>query len=192
MHSLHAFKNILKNGEIILVLPGGQMELWKSLCREYAFDLDHRLVEGGSERYYSVRNGLDAVSPEAELVAIHDGVRPLVTHEVIDRALDAARAFGSGIPVVGVADSVRWVENEGSRVLDRDQLRLVQTPQCFRMELIRGAYDAPFSASFTDDATVVEGIGHRVHLTEGDTKNMKITRPEDLKLAEFLGDHLNS
>jgi 2-C-methyl-D-erythritol 4-phosphate cytidylyltransferase len=192
MHSLEAFNGFLDNGEIIVVLPPDQIDHWKDLVQLHDFSMDHKVVEGGTERYYSVRNGLSQISDKTELVAIHDGVRPLVNNDVIGVALNSAELYGSGIPAIPVSDSVRLMEDKGSRILDRGKLRLIQTPQCFRIELVRDAYKHDFDPSFTDDASVVEASGHRVHLSEGHRSNIKITRREDLKLAEFLSDHFKA
>ena len=158
---------------------------WRDLAAR--FDVPrHTAVAGGSERFDSVRQGLEAVSDEAELIAVHDGVRPLASRELILRTFAAARKEGAAVPAVAPADSVRTVDGDASHPLDRSRLRLVQTPQVFRADLLRRAYAADFSPAFTDDASVVEAAGHAVALCEGDRRNLKITAPEDLLCAEAL------
>jgi 2-C-methyl-D-erythritol 4-phosphate cytidylyltransferase len=135
-----------------------------------------------------VKNALDSIvdAADVDVIAVHDGVRPLVTAALIKRALDTARLHGSAIPVVTLNDSVRQLDGETSHALNRSSLRAVQTPQVFEAGLLMDAYRQPFDALFTDDASVVERMGHSVALVEGDPQNLKITRPMDLALAEYL------
>ncbi len=190
MRTIEAF---LENGDnsfdVIVTLPQGQMDLWQQLCREYGFEVPHRVVDGGETRWHSVKNALDSIGAidDVDIIAVHDGVRPLVSADVIDRVLGAARSDGAAIPVVTLNDSVRQIEgNCSSHALDRSMLRAVQTPQAFDARVLMDAYMQPFDPTFTDDASVVERAGHRVTLVEGDPINLKITRPMDLALAEYL------
>lgn len=179
MHSIDAFKMA---GQIIVVLPSQQVEYWKRLCSEYDFATTHQIVAGGSERFYSVRNGLTAVLPTMKYVAIHDGVRPWVTRQVIDDALDTATKFGAAIPVINVTDSIRMMsDDEHSKSLDRKMLRAVQTPQIFERDIILRAYERGFSDLYTDDASVVESAGYSIALSEGSVANIKITVSSDLQ-----------
>lgn len=179
MHSIDAFKMA---GQIIVVLPSQQVEYWKRLCSEYDFATTHQIVAGGSERFYSVRNGLTAVLPTMKYVAIHDGVRPWVTRQVIDDALDTATKFGAAIPVINVTDSIRMMsDDEHSKSLDRKMLRAVQTPQIFERDIILRAYERGFSDLYTDDASVVESAGYSIALSEGSVENIKITVSSDLQ-----------
>lgn len=170
---------------IILVLPEQQITVWKTLCIGHHFHLPHTIVAGGAERFHSVRNGLAQVEHDG-LVAVHDGVRPLVSEALIDRCFRAAEAHGAAIPVVPIASSVREVVGDASHPLDRSKLRAVQTPQCFRVDVLRKAFDLPYDPAFTDEATLVERIGAKVHLVDGEERNIKVTTKEDLLLAQSL------
>lgn len=174
--------------EVIVTLPQGQMELWKRLCDKYTFAAHHRVVAGGETRWHSVKNALDSIvdTDDVDVIAVHDGVRPLVTAALIDRVMETARREGAAIPVVMLNDSVRQVEGDDSHALDRSSLRAVQTPQAFNARLLFEAYSHPYQPTFTDDASVVEQHGHPISLVEGDPQNLKITRPMDLALAEYL------
>lgn len=183
MHTLIRFATC---DEVILVLPATQIEYWEELCRAHHFEQPHTIIAGGSERFYSVLNGLAAL-PDTGLVAIHDGVRPCVTPEVINVAYETAAKFGNAIAAVKSKDSIRKVEADGYSVaVNRSEYFLVQTPQTFSLELLKKAYCQPYKSTFTDDASVVESAGHQIYLIEGDYKNIKITTPEDLPLAELF------
>ena len=174
--------------DVIVTLPEGQMDLWRQLCKDYAFAVPHRIVAGGETRWHSVKNALDSIVDitAVDMIAVHDGVRPMVTADVIGRTLEAARRDGAAIPVVALNDSVRQVTGSINHALDRSTLRAVQTPQTFEARLLLDAYQQPYESTFTDDASVVERAGHSVTLVEGDPQNLKITRPMDLVLAEYL------
>ena len=174
--------------DIVVTLPADQMDLWQQLCHKYGFDLPHRVVPGGETRWHSVKNALDSIQDinDVDIIAVHDGVRPLITAELIGRTIETARCDGAAIPVVTLNDSVRQVKGEISHALDRSTLRAVQTPQAFDARLLHDAYSLPYQPTFTDDASVVECAGHLVTLVEGDPHNLKITRPMDLALAEYL------
>ena len=186
MRTISAFRGGFS--DVIVTLPEGQMALWRELCERYGFAMPHRVVAGGETRWHSVKNALDSIGDisDVDIIAVHDGVRPLVTAEVISRTVDAARRDGAAIPVVMLNDSVRQVEKGASHALDRSTLRAVQTPQVFDARVLMAAYGQPFESTFTDDASVVECAGHSVTLVEGDPQNLKITRPMDLALAEYL------
>ena len=186
MRTISAFRGGFS--DVIVTLPEGQMALWRELCERYGFAVPHRVVAGGETRWHSVKNALDSIGDISgvDIIAVHDGVRPLVTAEVIGRTVDAARRDGAAIPVVMLDDSVRQVEKGASHALDRSTLRAVQTPQVFDARVLMAAYGQPFESTFTDDASVVERAGHSVTLVEGDPQNLKITRPMDLALAEYL------
>ena len=190
MRTIRAFEHALAgiDHEIVVTLPAGQFEQWQALCREHSFDVPHGLVMGGETRWHSVKNALDKLGEpgDGDIIAVHDGVRPLTTAELIRRVLDTACRTGAAIPVVVLNDSVRQLDGDVSRALDRSLLRAVQTPQAFDARLLLDAYGQPFDSTFTDDASVVERAGHAVALVEGDPINLKITRPMDLALAEYL------
>ena len=190
MRTIAAFEEALcgVDHELVVTLPADQFGLWRELCDQYAFLVRHRVVAGGKTRWHSVKNALDSIDDSAgiDVIAVHDGVRPLASLGLIGRVLDEARHSGAAIPVVMLNDSVRQVMGETSHAMDRSSLRAVQTPQAFGARLLLEAYSQPFEPAFTDDASVVERAGHSVALVEGDPKNLKITRPMDLALAEYL------
>ena len=183
LDAFHAFDSAI---EIILVLPHDHQPFWQEMCREYRFAVPHRIADGGATRFHSVQNGL-ALADEAEaLVAVHDGVRPFVSPEVIEACYRDAEAHGAVVPVIPVVETVRHLLLEGSETVSRDAYRLVQTPQTFRASLLRRAYEQPFCEAFTDDASVVEALGEAVYLVEGNRENIKLTTPYDLIVAKAL------
>lgn len=186
MHTLDAFHSCDSSIEIILVLPRDHQPYWQELCREYQFAVPHRIADGGATRFHSVQNGLALVDELDALVAVHDGVRPFVAHEVINRCYQDAEQYGAVVPVIPVVETVRHLLPEGSKTVSRDDYRLVQTPQTFRASLLRRAYEQPYRETFTDDASVVEALGHAVHLVEGNRENIKLTTPFDLVVARAL------
>lgn len=172
--------------KIILVLPENHFDSWNTICKKHSFKADIQLVIGGDERFYSVKNGLKEAT-EHSLIAIHDAVRPLVSLQTIERCFDMAQKEGAAIPVIIPPESIREEDIHGqSRPLNRDNIRLVQTPQIFRSDILLRAYNSGYSPHFTDDATVVESLGNEISLVEGNTENIKITTPLDLKIAEVL------
>lgn len=185
MHTIERFHSFDETIEIILVLPSEHHSLWRGLIKEYSFNIGHKVVSGGEERFHSVKAGLGSVS-EVSLVAIHDGVRPLVSHDTIWRCYADAEEFGTAVPFIEPADSVRILAGDDSRPYPRNEVRLIQTPQVFRSSLIISAYDRDFDPSFSDDATVAEAAGVTIHLTHGNRENIKITTPEDLAVAHAL------
>jgi 2-C-methyl-D-erythritol 4-phosphate cytidylyltransferase len=185
MHTLRRFHDYSPAMSIILVLPGNDMPYWQELCRQYAFSVPVQVVTGGNTRFQSVKNGLAAVGAEEGLVAIHDGVRPLVPLATIDESFRVAHQKGCAVAAVALKDSIRVVHSGGeSQALDRSAYRLVQTPQTFRLSIIRGSFAQPEQPGFTDDASVAEAAGFPVNLIEGSYQNIKITTPEDLRWAE--------
>ncbi|MDE6349167.1 MAG: 2-C-methyl-D-erythritol 4-phosphate cytidylyltransferase [Bacteroides sp.] len=187
MHTLEAFYAYDSEIQLILVLPHSQQEYWRQLCREHRFSLPHSIADGGETRFHSVKNGLALVETPA-LVGVHDGVRPFVSREVIARCYELAAEKKAVIPVISVVETVRRMEGEGSVTVSRDDYRLVQTPQVFDAELLKAAYNQPYTSHFTDDASVVEALGTSVYLTPGNRENIKITTPFDLKIATALTD----
>ena len=185
MRTLEAFHAYDATMRLILVLPVSQQAYWKQLCEEYQFDLVHEIANGGQTRFHSVKNGL-ALVKEDGLVGVHDGVRPFVSQEVITRCYEEAASLKAVIPVIGVVETVRHLTEEGSETVPRDQYKLVQTPQVFDVTLLHRAYQQEYTDLFTDDASVVEALGEKVYLVEGNRENIKLTTPFDLKLAELL------
>ncbi len=185
MRTLEAFHAYDASMHIILVLPVSQQAYWTELCREYHFELAHDIADGGETRFHSVKNGLALVRGEG-VVGVHDGVRPFVSCEVIARCYEEAVEKKAVIPVIGIVETVRHLTNGGSETVPRDRYKLVQTPQVFDVALLHRAYQQPYTDMFTDDASVVEALGEKVHLVEGNRENIKLTTPFDLKLAEML------
>jgi 2-C-methyl-D-erythritol 4-phosphate cytidylyltransferase len=183
MHTLQAFNNA--GCELVLVLPETQIGYWKQLCEQYHFSLAHQIALGGKTRFQSVKNGLDRVHPDC-IVAIHDGVRPCVDKDTIERTIEGARLRGNAVAAVKLKDSIRQQVDQDNHSVDRSQFFLIQTPQTFQSNLIQKAYEQPEQSRFTDDASVLESVGLAIHLVEGNYRNIKITTPEDLLVAEVL------
>ena len=182
MHTLEKFSHL---DEIVLVLPKTQIEYWNTICEKYNFSIPHIVVEGGKTRFHSVKNGLEKVVNNS-IVAIHDGVRPLVSTKLIDNLINETKNGIGVIPVVLVKDSIRKVEEEKSTHVDRTDLYNVQTPQCFLNSDIKKAYTQEYSQKFTDDASVFESNGGKISTILGENQNLKITTEEDLKIASIL------
>ena len=185
MRTIETFYKYDSSIDMILVLPVEQQDYWKSLCKEYAFSIPHRIVNGGNSRFYSVKNGLALVEGEG-LVGVHDGVRPFVSQEVIGRCFSDAEKKKAVIPVVGMVETVRHLLGTGSETVDRDAYKLVQTPQVFSISLLKEAYKQEYTPEFTDDASVVEAMGASGSLVEGNRENIKLTTPFDLIVANAL------
>jgi len=186
MHTIARFHEADPSLGIIVVLPADQHEYWNDLCREHDFRIEHTVVSGGETRFHSSQNGLRAIPDDVDgVVGIHDGVRPFVSVEVIRRCYAEARRSGAAIPVVPVVDTLRLV-GDGSHNVDRSQFRAVQTPQVFSIGLLREAFRQQWRPEFTDDASVVEGIGGKIGMVEGNRENIKLTTPLDMLVAEEL------
>ncbi|MHA8058775.1 2-C-methyl-D-erythritol 4-phosphate cytidylyltransferase [Aquirufa nivalisilvae] len=191
-HTLLQFKKAFSDIELILVLPQNQFSTWHLLCQEHPEILQqcpHHLVEGGATRFHSSQQGIHTIQGnQLALVAIHDGVRPLVSVTCIQQAYQHAEEHGNAVLAVSSKDSIRqWDNNENVYLpLDRTQIKLIQTPQIFEFSLLKRAFQQEYQDSFTDDASVVELLGIDIHLVEGNYSNIKITTPEDLLIAEAL------
>ena len=188
MHTIERFLKFDSSIEIILVLPAEQFDFWDDLCQEYAFNLPVRLTKGGDTRFGSVYNGLSCITESEGIVAIHDGVRPLVSDDTLDRCFSMAFDNETAVPVVGMVDSVRRVTAKGSEPENRDLLYMVQTPQVFNLQVIKRAYQQQYADKFTDDASVVELMGFAINLVEGNRENIKITTPGDMLIARAFID----
>ncbi|MFC5625190.1 2-C-methyl-D-erythritol 4-phosphate cytidylyltransferase [Algoriphagus winogradskyi] len=187
MRTLSVFYSVDPSIELILVLPENDFSYWEELCQHYQFTISHRLVAGGNSRFQSVRNGLNSLNPETELVAIHDGVRPFVDKKVISESFETAQQQGSAIAVIALKDSIRKLTDDGkSFYQERQNFRMVQTPQTFQVKKIKKAFAVTELQQFTDDATVYENQGWQVTLISGNPENIKITTPEDMDYAEFI------
>ena len=192
VRTINSFATAIPSAKIIVVLPATQIDFWRNLSARFRV-ARHSVVEGGKERFYSVLNGITAMSDAVDLIAVHDGVRPFASKKLILRAVECATQHGSAIPVVMPVDSLRVASEDGSSApIDRSTLRAVQTPQIFDAATLRAAYDTPFSPAFTDDASVVEHMGERVSLCEGERFNIKITTPEDMVMAEAIAEWLKT
>ncbi|SMO69460.1 2-C-methyl-D-erythritol 4-phosphate cytidylyltransferase [Solitalea koreensis] len=185
MHTIKAFYQWPLVPKIIVVMHPDYHKFWKKLCADYKFTVPHKLIEGGKTRFESVKKGLSMIEDDG-LVAIHDAVRPIISTDLLINTFKMAEELGNAIPVIKCRDSIRKLQDGISIGLDREQYFLVQTPQCFQVKLINEAYKQEYKAEFTDDASVVEAMGVKINLTEGDSKNIKITFPEDLRYAESL------
>ena len=172
--TINNFRKALPASRIVVVLPAEYIEFWKNFSARFNV-AKHSVIEGGKERFHSVKNGLDALSEEVEYVAVHDGVRALATKKMILRVQLAAEETEAAIPVTEVVDSYRRVDGSESYIVPRSELRIVQTPQTFSAALLRRAYEQPFSDKFTDDASVVEALGAKITLVEGERRNIKLT-----------------
>lgn len=180
MHTLKRFKEAEPEIELILVLPESQFEYWNQLCEKYP-TVPHQLVKGGNTRFQSGLNGLKTIENEG-LVAIHDGVRPFVSAEIIQESFKVANEKGTAVVSVPSKDSVRV----NGQAIDRSTVRLIQTPQTFQISLIKKAFETEELSTFTDDASVAEHAGFTINLIEGSYENIKITTPEDLQWAEII------
>lgn len=188
MHTIDLFSFYDRKMQIILGLAEEYFSYWESICEQFHFDLPLTLSPGGKTRYHTVRNALSKVN-KGNLVGIHDAVRPLVYKHTIDRCYEEAERSGAAIPCIPVHNTIREITGGGSRWVDREKLRAVQTPQVFRYDILMKSYEQPYSETFTDDASVVESMGHTVKLVEGNPENIKITTPEDLVFAEAVFDY---
>ncbi|MET4083241.1 2-C-methyl-D-erythritol 4-phosphate cytidylyltransferase [Pedobacter sp. UYP30] len=184
MHTIKAFAGSKSQPTILLVLHNSFHTYWRGLCCTYKFETPHILVAGGKERFHSVKNALANISNEG-LIAVHDGVRPLVSANLIDACFNAAERFGNAIPAVMANESVRRKVENTSLSLNRDEIFLVQTPQVFSSVLLKKAYQQEFSTEFTDDASVVEKDGAEIFLVDGERTNLKITFINDIEIAEL-------
>ncbi len=184
MHTIRNFYTFDPALRLILVLPEDQVNAWNDLCVKYDFSIAHQVIAGGDTRFQSVKNGLSLAS-DCELIAIHDGVRPLVSHETLARCFNSAAELGTAIPVLPAHESVREGSMSESVPVDRTRIFMVQTPQVFKASIIRDSYLQSWRPEFTDDASVVEYSGMTVNLVRGNRENIKITFPEDLVIANF-------
>jgi 2-C-methyl-D-erythritol 4-phosphate cytidylyltransferase len=184
MHTLETMRGFDREMQLVLVLPESQIGFWKELCEKHAFTIPHKVTKGGSTRFLSVKSGLEQVT--GELVGIHDGVRPFVSHEVMKSCFSAAENQGAAVPVVPIVQSLRKVDTDGNAAVNRDEFRAVQTPQCFKSELLKTAFMNAPRTDYSDDATVAEASGNEIHLVEGNQENIKLTNPFDLELARLI------
>lgn len=186
MHTIAAFDNCVLRPEILLVLNIHQHQYWEELCQTYDFEIPHQVIKGGEQRFHSVKNGLKAIKGNG-IVAVHDAVRPLVSPALILKSFQVADECGNCVVGIKPTDSIRRIlQDDKNEALNRNELALIQTPQTFRVDLLKKAYQIPFRNDFTDDASVAEYSGQKINLIEGERENIKITYPEDLDIAAFF------
>lgn len=190
MHTVRRLARALPKSNMVIVLNAGYADYWRKMCEQYGFE-SPRIVIGGDTRWQSVKNALEALRPaDDDIVLVHDGVRPVVSKDMVKRVIDALSTAHASIPVQPVTDSLRQISADGtSHAVDRSTLVAVQTPQAFRAKELTEAYRRPFHASYTDDASVYEAAGYGVPmLVDGSPLNIKITHPRDIEVAAiFLG-----
>lgn len=184
-HTLEKFYNADLETELLVVLPKNHIASWEQLVQGYSFSVRHRIIEGGETRFHSVKNGLDAIEGDG-IVAIHDGVRPMVSEKLINFLFDEADRVGNAVPCTPVNESMRTVSGSKNFLTDRNMYRLIQTPQVFRLNQLKRAFEQPYTMMFTDEANVAESSGIEINLVAGEVHNIKITTREDLMMAEAL------
>jgi 2-C-methyl-D-erythritol 4-phosphate cytidylyltransferase len=184
LHTLEKFHSFDPTAQLLITLPYEWKTYWDDLLIKFNCDIPHQVVDGGEERYHSIKNALKMCS--GKYVAIHDGVRPLVNEETLKRCFEAVKTNGQVIPVVPLKESIRKVTEDGSHAEDRSLFRLVQTPQCFLKEVLENAYQKEYHTKITDDAGLVEEAGYKIYLVAGNEENIKITTLLDLEFASML------
>ena len=184
MHTIENMRRALPQSQIVLVLNRDFVDYWTELCVKYSF-ISPKVVEGGDTRWQSVKNAIDEIPADAQVITVHDGARPIVSPAMVERLISALDDAVGAIPVVSVTDSLRQIVESGSSPVDRSLYKAVQTPQAFHADKLIEAYSLPFDATFTDDASVLAALGYDVALVEGDTYNIKITNQLDIEIAQL-------
>lgn len=185
IRTMESFYSFDSSAEIIVVLPQSQIEYWRELCEKYGNTIPHKIVEGGKERFNSVQNGINSIK-ENGIVAVHDGVRPIVSKQMLERGFTMAEQYGCAVPFVDSVDSLRVIDGDTTEVLNRSIVKRIQTPQIFDVKKLQKVMNAEYRPEFTDEATVWELSGSKLYFYEGDFRNIKITTPEDLRIAEMF------
>lgn len=185
MHTIKRFYDFDNETNIIISLPKQHIYLWEKLCKEHLFLIKHKIVKGGKTRFHSIKNALNEISNNG-FVAVHDGVRPFVSNETIEKTFLSAKDSGNGVASMDIFYSIRKVEGDISTAQNRDTYKEIQTPQTFKVKTLKEAYLQNYEDSFTDDASVVEKLGYKIFLTEGNRENIKITTPYDLTIGEAI------
>lgn len=181
MYTIKVFYDFDPKIEILLTLPEDWLNYWEELLHEHDFKIPHRVIPGGKERYDSIKNAL--VKSKGKMIAVHDGVRPLVEPETIKHCFEEAEKSGAAIPVVPISESMRRKTAAGTEIVNRSDYLIVQTPQCFSRDVLIAAYEQPYHEGITDDASLVEEMGHAIETISGNESNIKITTQSDLKYA---------
>lgn len=184
-YSIKAFLDSYDDLEIILVLPEEHIAKGQEIIDGYFDSSKIKITAGGRTRFHSVQKGLSLINDEA-IIFVHDGVRCFLTKDLITRCYDSAVEFGTAVPVIDSADSVRMITKNGNKIIDRNKVKLVQTPQTFHSKILLPAFEIDYKDVFTDEASVVEAFGLKINLVEGEKNNIKITTPQDLELAKLL------
>lgn len=184
MHTIQCFHKFDTNCQIIITLPQDWKSFWDELILKHSFKVPHVIVDGGIERYDSIKNALSIC--KFDMIAVHDGVRPLVSQETIQRCLILANEKGSAIPTLPIKESVRKMEGDNTKSVERKDYLTVQTPQFFNAQMLKNGYKIAFHTGITDDASLVEEAGYTVNITSGNEENIKITTPIDLKIVSLL------
>lgn len=184
LHTLELFHTYKPDAQLILTLPNVWKSNWEEILKKHDCSIEHTIVDGGAERYFSIKNALSVCT--GEFIAVHDGVRPLVNTETLDLCFNSIELYGQVIPVIPVKESLRQLFDDTSSAVARAEYCIVQTPQCFKRSILEIAYTIPYHSGITDDAGLVENAGYVIHLVAGNEENIKITTPIDLQMAEFL------
>lgn len=184
-YGIKAFLDAFENIEIILVLPAEHIAKGQEIIDGYFDNSKFKITAGGRTRFHSVQMGLSLINDES-IVFVHDGVRCLLTSDLIKRCYESASEFGTAVPTVECRDSIRMITKNGNKIVDRSKIKLVQTPQTFHSKILLPAFEIDYKEQFTDEASVVEAFGLKINLIEGEVNNIKITTPQDLKLASLL------
>ncbi|MBL1280857.1 MAG: 2-C-methyl-D-erythritol 4-phosphate cytidylyltransferase [Fluviicola sp.] len=181
MHTIEKFYHFDPKVQIVITLPEEWREYWEALIADHNFKIPHRVVAGGKERFHSIKNALEYCY--GDYISIHDGVRPLVSHDTMKNCVKVLHKHDAVIPVIAVVDSMRMKNEKTTKAVDRTDYLLVQTPQCFKKEVITAAYEQQYHKGITDDASLVEEAGYKIKTVEGNIENIKITNQSDLKYA---------
>lgn len=184
MHTIERIHSFDNTAQLIVTLPVDYLKDWEEMCQKYDFHIEHEVVSGGEERFDSIKNALEKAT--GDWIAVHDGVRPFVSRSVLNQLLLEVKNHRAVIPVIPVKETLRIADGETNATVKRDHYRVVQTPQIFEAKLIKKAYEQKYATAFTDDASVVEAIGARIHLIPGNEENIKITNPLDLSVAAII------
>lgn len=172
--------------EIVVVMNTQYAEDWKEICEIHKLNIPHTMVNGGSIRSQSVLNGLQSIVDNNSIVAVHDAARPVLTLKLIEQGFAAAQQYGSAIPVVDINESIRNITPNINIAVNRDEFKIVQTPQCFNTMFLKNAFAKCEGQQFTDEASMFESAGNKIHTIEGEPNNIKITRPADLFIASQI------
>ena len=184
VHTLELFFKYDPTIEIILTLPNEWRGYWETVIDKYYCRVPHIVVNGGEERYHSIQNALKQCS--GSFIAVHDGVRPFVSFETLERCFSALNQHEAVVPVLRLKESIRQTSENSTNAVDRSNYRMVHTPQCFQADVLRKAYEQAYHEQVTDDACLVEGLGYTIHLVESNEENIKLTTPFDFIIAETI------